>query len=317
MKQILKSAVAAVGFAALAATSAIAADWTPPGPIKLMIAFAAGGGADTQARLIAEDLEAKLGWQFIPEQVTGKGGMNLAMAIKDQPNDGSVIGMVVTETLGYNMRAANAGVEPSDFTAIVTTAGFQMGVVSLSTKGWKSFADVVAAAKGGQELRFGTMSPKLADLAYLLGKAQGVEFNIVNVKGGKAVMNGVNAGDMDLGFMAGIQGKGVAAGDLVNLASALSEPLKQTPEAPTMADLDVPFTADGYFLFIGPKGMPTEARDALAAAIGEAVTTDGMKSNGMITKAFGGPTVIAGDAAQALVEADYVAAGELIKAASE
>ena len=35
-------------------------------------------------------------------------------------------------------------------------------------------------------------------------------------------MNGVNAGDMDLGFMAGIQAKGVASGELVNLASALT-----------------------------------------------------------------------------------------------
>ena len=276
MKQILRSAAVALGLMGFA-TASTASDWTPPGPIKLMIAFAAGGGADTQARLIAEDLEAKLGWKFIPEQVTGKGGMNLAMAIKDQPNDGSVIGMVVTETLGYNMRAANAGVSPEDFTAITTTAGFQMGVVSLSSKGWTSFDDMIAAAKT-ENLRFGTMSPKLADLAYLLGKAQGVEFNIVNVRGGKAVMNGVNAGDMDLGFMAGIQAKGVAAGDLVNLASALKEPLDQTPDAPTFADLGVPYSADGYFLFIGPKGMPTDARDAIAAAIGEVISTDGMKS---------------------------------------
>ena len=127
----------------LAALSANAADWTPPGPIKLMIAFAAGGGADTQARLIAEELEAKMGWQFIPEQVTGKGGLNLAAAMKDMPNDGSVIGMVVTESLGYNMRAADAGLTPDQFTPIVTTAGFQLGVVSLSSKGWTSFADVV------------------------------------------------------------------------------------------------------------------------------------------------------------------------------
>ena len=89
MIKTLKTAIAAIGLTAFAAT-AQANDWTPPGPIKLMIAFAAGGGADTQARLIADDLESKLGWQFIPEQVTGKGGMNLAMAIKDQPNDGTV-----------------------------------------------------------------------------------------------------------------------------------------------------------------------------------------------------------------------------------
>ncbi|MDJ0825758.1 MAG: tripartite tricarboxylate transporter substrate-binding protein [Rhodobacter sp.] len=316
MRALLKSAAAALTGLALAGAAA-ASDWTPPGPIKLMIAFAAGGGADTQARLIAEDLEAKLGWSFIPEQVTGKGGMNLAMAIKDMPNDGSVIGMVVTETLGYNMAAAEAGVTPADYTPIVTTAGFQMGVVAQSAKGWTSFADVVAAAKDGAELRFGTMSPKLTDLAYLLGKAQGVEFNIVQVRGGRAVMNGVNAGDMDLGFMAGIQTKGVAAGELVNLASALSVPLNQTPEAPTLADLGVDFNADGYFLFIGPAGMPEDARDALAAAIAEAVSTEGMKSNGVIAKAFGGPAVIMGDELSALVAGDYEAAGALLQAASE
>jgi tripartite-type tricarboxylate transporter receptor subunit TctC len=316
MKQLVKSVAGAVAGLAMAG-AAQASDWTPPGPIKLMIAFAAGGGADTQARLIAEDLEAKLGWKFIPEQVTGKGGMNLAMAIKDQPSDGSVIGLVVTETLGYNMRAANAGVSPDDFTAIATTAGFQMGVVSLSSKGWSSFKDVIAAAEAGEELRFGVMSPKLADLAYLMGKANGVDFNIVSVKGGRAVMNGVNAGDLDLGFMAGIQAKGVAAGELTNLASALSSPLVQTPDAPTMADLGVEFTADGYFAFIGPAGMPAETRDAIAAAISDAVSTEGTKSNGMITKAFGGPTVIAGDDLQALAASDYEAAGALLDAASE
>lgn len=148
MKRLIKAAVAAFGLAALA-TGALANDWTPPGPIKLMIAFRAGGGADTQARLIAEDLEAKPGWKFIPAQVTGKGGMNLAMVLKDQPNDGSVIGMIVTETLGCNTRVANVGVTPQDFTAITTTAGFQMGIVAPSAKGWKTFDDMIAAAKDG------------------------------------------------------------------------------------------------------------------------------------------------------------------------
>lgn len=315
MKRILKAAVAAVGFAALATSAA--ADWAPSGPIKLMIAFAAGGGADTQARLIAEELEAKMGWQFIPEQVAGKGGLNLAMAMKDQPNDGTVIGMVATETLGYNMRAADAGLSPADFTAITTTAGFQMGLVALSSKGWKSAGDMIAAAKAGQDIRFGAMTPKLADLAYLLGKAQGVTFNIINVKGGKEVMNGVMAGDMDVGFMAGIQAKGVAAGDLVNLASALSAPLVQTPDAPTLADLGVEFNSDGYFAFIGPAGMPAEARDALAAAIGDVISSEGSKSNALLKKAFGGPTIFAGDTLQAMVQAEYDAAGKLLTAASE
>ena len=161
------------------------------------------------------------------------------------------------------------------------------------------------------------MSPKLADLAYLLGKAQGINFNIISVKGGKAVMNGVMAGDMDVGFMAGIQAKGVKSGDLIELASGLSKPLKNTPDAPTLADLGVEFNADGYFTFFGPGGMPAETRDAIAAAIAEVVSTEGMKSNGMVTKAFGAPDIVTGDELQALVEADFDAAGRLLQAASE
>lgn len=317
MFQWLKTGAAALGIVAATALGAAAEDWKPAGPVKLMIAFAAGGGADTQARLIAEELEATLGWSFIPEQVTGKGGLNLAAAMKSEANDGTVIGMAVTETLGYNMAASNSGMTPADFTPITTTAGFQMGVVARSDKGWNTMSDVVAAAKSGQDIRFGVMSPRLADLAYLLGKAQGVDFNIISVKGGKAVMNGVNAGDMDIGFMAGIQAKGVAAGDLVNLASALKAPLVQTPDAPTFADLGVEFSADGYFMFMGPAGMPDDARAALANAIKGVVENPETKAGGLIKKAFGGASVMMGGDLASMVASDYASAGDLLKAASE
>ena len=296
------------------AVAGLADGWKPAGPIKMVIAFRAGGGADTQARLIAEQIQADTGWEIIPEQVTGKGGINALVALKDMPADGTSIAMVVTESLGYNMAAAKgAGLAPSDFSGLTTTAGFQMGVVAKSDKGWTSMQDAIAAAKGGTALRFGAMSPRLADLAFLLGEAHGVEFNIIEVRGGKAVMDGVTAGDMDLGFMAGIQAKGVAAGDLVNLASALSKPLKQTPDAPTFADLGVNFNADGYFVFVAPKGMPEEARTALTDAIVKA-SNEG-KAAGMIGKAFGGTINISGAELDALMQADFEGAGALMEAA--
>ncbi len=316
MKKFVTAAVAALGIAA-SAVSATAQDWTPPGPIKLMIAFAAGGGVDTQARLIAEELETRLGWQFIPEQVTGKGGVNLLAAMKDQPNDGTVIGMIVAESLGYNLYTANTGMTPSDFTTIASTAGAQMGVVSASSKGWNTIDDMIAAAKSGEEIRFGTMSARLSDIAYLLGKAQGVEFNIVQVRGGRAVMNGVNAGDMDVGFMAGIQGKGVAAGDLVNLASAMSEPLKQTPDAPLLRNYGVEYDSNALFMFAGPAGMPDAARDALAAAIGDVASDESTKAGAFIKRAFGGALVVKGHDLGALVQDDFDASEKLLKEVSQ
>ena len=206
----------------------------------IMMHWLQAGGADTQARMIAEELESAKGWKIIPEQVTGKGVLNAVKALQDAPKDGPAIAMIVTETLGYHLAASNAG-DPSIATPITSTAGSQMAIVSLASKGYKTLADVIAAAKGGEKLRFGAMSPRLADLAYLLGEATGIEFNTVMVRGGKGVMNGLNAGDIDIGFGAGIQNKAVAAGDMVNLLSAMSTRLKISPDAPNGVGCDGPF----------------------------------------------------------------------------
>lgn len=317
MKKIVgKLALAAS--VALSGSIAIAADWQPPGPIKLMIGFAAGGGADTQARLIAEDLEASTGWKFIPENVTGKGGINLLSAMKGQPADGTVIGIVVTESLSYNRVAAKgSGLELSDFTPLTTTAGFQMGVVARTDSGMLTFDDVIAAGKDGKQIRFGVMSPKLGDLAYLLGKANGVDFNIVSLKGGKAVMNAVNAGDVDIGWAAGIQTKAVKAGEMVNLVSGISKPLEASPEAPLMSDVGVNYNADGFFLFVAPGGMADDARTALADALAGVAGNADSKAGGLISKAFGGATIIKGAELDALLESDSVASVELMDASAE
>ncbi len=314
MKLTLKAALSAAVLA-VSSSFAHAADWTPPGPVKMIIAFAAGGGADTQARLIAEELEARHGWKVIPEQVTGKGGLNAVKALKDAPADGTTIGMIVTETLGYNMASAKAG-KPTDVTSITTTAGTQMAVVALSSKGWKTFGDVIQAAKGGEDIRFGVMTGMLGDLAYVVGKENGVDFNIISVRGGKAVMNGLNAGDMDVGFGAGIQAKAVAAGDMVELASARSEPLINSPDAPLLSEYGVDFVNETAFMFAGPPEMDPAARDAIAAAIADVVNSDG-KANEFITKGFGGPVVIAGSDLEAAVQSSFDSSAELIAAAAE
>ncbi|WP_343211888.1 tripartite tricarboxylate transporter substrate-binding protein (plasmid) [Aliisedimentitalea scapharcae] len=315
MKTLLKFAVVAAAILGTS-TTAFAEDWTPPGPIKMIISFAAGGGADTQARLIAEELEDLHGWKIIPEQVTGKGGLNAVNALKEEPADGTAIAIIVSETLGYNMAAAKAGT-PQDVTPITTTAGTQMGVVALASKGWKTMGDVIEAAKSGQDIRFGVMTGMLGDIAYIAGKENGVNFNIISVKGGKAVMNGLNAGDMDVGFGAGIQAKAVAAGDMVELASARSEPLQNSPDAPLLSEYGVEFVSEISFIFAGPPNMDPAARDAIAAAIGKVVTTQGGKANAFITKGFGGPVVISGAELEDAVQKDFDSSGALIAAASE
>ena len=315
MKKLLSlAAVLAATTSAVAFADGHGCGWSPSGPITMKIAFAAGGGADTQARAIAAEMEARCGWTVVPEQVTGGGGVNLAVDLADDANDGTSIGMLVTESLGYNNLAAGSPVSVDDFQALTTTAGFQMALVGPSTSGWTSFADVLAAAKGGSELSFGTMSPRLSDLAFLLAEANGVEFNITQGRGGRFVLDGVNAGDLDFGFMAGVQARGVSDGSLVELASAIGVPLAGTPDAPLMSEFGVDFDAAGYFAFVAPAGLPAEATDAFATVIAEIITDTETDAGAFIARAFGGPQILGPEDLAAQFAAEAAGAEALIAA---
>ncbi len=316
MQKLIKAAVTALGLA-VAGTTALAESWAPAGPVKLLIAFGAGGGADTQARMIAAALEDKLGWKFIPEQATGKGGLNMLTALSKEAKDGTAIGMAVTESLGYNLKASGSDLTPADFAGLSTTAGFQLAIVGETADGYKTMHDVIAAAKSGATVRVGTMSPRLADLTYLLQKAHGVEFNAVGYRGGKKVLDAINAGDVDIGFVAGPQRKGVAAGDLAELASAMDVPLNMTPDAPLLKDLGVNFHAAGQFVFVAPAGLSAEAQAALGNAIASVVNDPEQDVAKLIIKVFGGPQVIKGAELDALLQAGYEDAAKLLAAVED
>jgi len=306
----------AAGFAAVALISAAPAqaEWKPKGPISVMIGFAAGGGTDTQARLIAAELEKRKGWKMIPSNVSGKGGTVMARKLKKMPADGLSIGMAVTEPFGYNMVASKkAGYTLKDFTFIATTTSSQMGIVAQTGKGWKTFEDVIAAAKKGKVFKFAGMSAKHADINYLIEKKYGVKFNTVILRGGRKVMNAIVAGDVDMGYGAGIQTKAVKAGKMVNLASGLGTRLKISPNAPTLIEMGIPHDIGAKFLFIGPAGIPTDARNALAKAIAGVINDPSTKASQFVTKNYGGPDVVIGGKLDALMKANVKDAKILMK----
>ena len=314
--RILKSSILAMALASNA-TLVPAAQWSPSGPIKMLIAFRAGGGVDTQARLVAEELEARKGWKVIPENVTGKGGANMARALKGEPADGLTIGMTVTEALSYSsMATRKAGYSPGDFTYLTTTCGTQTALFAKAARGWKTIADVIAAARAGEKITVGAMTPRLADATYLLGEANDIALTTVMVKGGKGGLNGVVADDLDLGWGAGPQNKGVAAGDLVNLVSAETEPLAVSPSTPPLSEFGVPYDFGAKFLFVAPAGLPDDARSALTEAIIEIVTDPDTKVHQFINKAFAGVKIIKGDELTAFMDDLVVQDEEILEKSS-
>ena len=282
--------------AALAFVPAAQAEWKPSGPITLNIGFKAGGGTDTQARLIGEALAAKKGWKFIFKNVAGKGGSNLARTLKGGATDGLTIGMAVTQTFTYNpLISKKIGYTPDDFDFVISTAPTQMGVVVRSDSGMKSLEDLAKKAKGGP-IKFAIMSPRLGDAAYLIQQKYGVKFNQVKVKGGRGVLNGLMAKDVDVGFIAGIHVKGVKAGDLVNLASAEEGRLGMSPDVPTLRELGIPYAFGATFVVFVPKGTDKAAQEGIAAAFKEILSDKSTKASKFVNRAFGPPPLKTGKA---------------------
>lgn len=295
------------------ATAAFA--WQPKGPIKLLIGPRAGGGADTQARLIAEAITKAKGWKIIPQNVPGVGGIPIARRLKNEPKDGLSIGMLVSETFTYNVLATkNPGFKPDDFTMLTTTAGSQMGLIARADSGWQTLHDVIAAGKKGAIFKTGSMSPRLADGLYLLGKANGVKFNNVMMKGGKGVLNAVMGKDVDFGWAAGIQTRSVKSGDIINLASGETTKLKISPNAPLLKDFGLPYDFGVNFMFAAPAGIPKDARKAISEAIGSVVKDPKSKANKLINRAFGGPKVISGTALEKLIKNGIAQSRKLLAA---
>lgn len=285
----------AIGTLALVPAHQAAAEWKPAGPITLNIAFKAGGGTDTQARLIGEALSKKKGWKFIYKNITGKGGANLARAMKGAKADGLTIGMAVTETFTYvPLISKKAGFTASDFDYIITTAPTQMGLVVRADSGWKTMEDVAKAAKSGKKLKFAVMSQRLGDAAYVIGKKYGIKFNNVKARGGRGVLNALMAKDVDIGFIAGIHHKAVKAGQLRNLLSAENERLRMSPNVPTLKEAGIAYEFGVKFLVFAPKGIPAEAKKTLADAFAAVLSDKSTKVSKFVNRAFGVPPLDTG-----------------------
>jgi len=308
----LKGALAAM---ALTATTmpAMAQDWEPGGPINMSIAFRAGGGVDTMGRLLAEELSARNGWTIIPENAPGKGGATMAAAMASEPADGLTIGVTVDEALSYTVQAArNPGYALEDFDFLSTITGTQMSIIAKSERGWETLADVIEAARGGEQITFGAMSPMLADAIYVIGRNNDVEFTTVMVRGGKGGLNGVVADDLDVAWAAGVQTPGVLAGDLVNLVSAETGPLNISPEAPMMSDYDVPYIFGSRFIVVAPDGLPDAISQTYQAAIADILNDPESKTAQFASRAFSGPVVVQGEDLRSSVQELYESYGALL-----
>src|SRR5882672_532452 len=101
--RLFGAVVMALALAAASLTAAtVGAQQYPAKPVRMVIAFAPGGGTDIMGRLLARKFGESMGQSFVPENRAGAGGLVAAELVAKSPPDGYVF-MVSTASLSVNV----------------------------------------------------------------------------------------------------------------------------------------------------------------------------------------------------------------------
>jgi len=95
------STVLALALALTPSATALAQSW-PAKPVRVVIAFAPGGGTDIMGRLLSKKFSESMGQSFVPENRAGAGGLVAAELTAKAPPDGYLL-MVSTASLSVNV----------------------------------------------------------------------------------------------------------------------------------------------------------------------------------------------------------------------
>ncbi|MFO1048860.1 MAG: tripartite tricarboxylate transporter substrate binding protein [Geminicoccaceae bacterium] len=256
---------------------AAAAESYPDRPIRLIVPYAAGGGTDAIARVIAQGLTEQLGQQLVVDNNgTAGGNVATAQAAKSDP-DGYTMLMANQGPMTVNPHLfRNVKVDPlTAFDPVTLIAEAPLVVVVPEGSPFTSFQALVEAAKanpGG--LTYGSAGNGSAShlATLLLANTAGLDMVHVPYKGAGPAITDLLGGRLDfmvttlpsvIGF--------IENGKALPLAVTMQERSKRLPEVPTIAELGMKdYQAAAWYGFAVPKGTPpeivTKLRDATVAA---------------------------------------------------
>ena len=265
--------LASFAFGAMAQSTAA---WPTRGPIKLVAVFPPGGSVDQVARILAVPLQAALGQSVIVDNRGGASGSIGAAAVAAAPADGYTFAVV------FDTHGVNPALIPNlpfdsrkDLLPIVLVGTSPMVLATFAGSDYKSFADVVAAAKAKKNVSYGSIgSGSLGHVAMtLLGKNGGIEWAHIPYKGGGPLMNDAVAGHVPLSIGSVFVTKPhIDSGRMRPLAVTSSKRSPDLPNVPTIAESGYPgFEAPAWWAVLAPAKTPPDIlkrmNDALNTAL--------------------------------------------------
>src|SRR4051812_28003260 len=149
-RDILRAMKKALGLAALlvAFASAAVAQGYPARPIRLLVTYPAGGGADLVARLVAPHMSEVLGQPVVVENKGGASGQIAADIVAKSPPDGYTI---MLDASSYAVNPSLYAKQPYDginaFTPVSVLALFPNVLVVTPSFPVKSVDELIALAR--------------------------------------------------------------------------------------------------------------------------------------------------------------------------
>jgi len=237
----------------------------PDRPIKILVGFAAGGGTDVAARILAQKLTEGLGQTVLVENRPGASGMIADEAVAKSAPDGYTL-MVGTQT---TLAVAPAlyrkfALDPAKEFAGVSMAGISpLVLVVHPSLPAHSVKDVIALAKakpGAINFASGGVGTTPHMAGELFALEAGLKIVHVAYRGEAPAINDLLGGQLHFMFanLSAVIGN-VKAGTLRALAVTSAKRAAAAPDIPTIAETALPgFEAATWFALVAPAGTPRD-----------------------------------------------------------
>ena len=270
----------AIGFFLCCVGFAQAADSAyPTRPVRLVVGFAPGGGADASARVVAPKLTELTGQNWIVDNRTGAGG-NIAteIVVRAAPDGYTVLSALDSQlTANPSLYHLPFDVQKDLQPVIILTVTDQIIVVHPSVPA-KTFTEFVnlAKQKPGQ-FRYGSggvgSSNHLA--GELLKKVVGIDIVHVPYKGAAPSIAAILGGEIQMNISSPASTVGhITAGKLRALARTGIKRRKLLPDLPTVAESGYPgFDAPQWYGLVVPRATPKHIVDSIRAAAIKAINS--------------------------------------------
>ncbi|WP_105404637.1 tripartite tricarboxylate transporter substrate binding protein [Neorhizobium sp. T7_12] len=255
----------------------------PTRTVTIIVPFAAGGGVDTIARLVAEDLRAKWSVTVLVENLPGGSGMIAAQSLTKADADGYTLMLATAGELAVNSTLLNKRLTydvSRDFEPVVLAARIPNVFVVGKNSPYKSVADVVAAAKKNPGV-FTYGSSGVGNPQHLTGALLGhnAKIDLVHVpyKGSSQQVMDTIGGHVDSTFAsAAAVLANVQDGSLRALAVTSKERMSVLPNVPAISETPglQGFELVNWFGFVTKKGVDPKIASLLHDAIEESLRKD-------------------------------------------